>query len=477
MKSYFKKIVNNIIIRLKKSSKIFWKTFFSFLLILLGTSISSTVIEKSILNKSSSDKIDKYIEELLEFKEKIKIELNENDLDGVTEILINNAKFYNQIYIYDEYNNEIFSRNYKRKIAKSDKGITAEFIKRNMPLEDWVLNYNNDYYYISIYPTIKYNYFFSPKKTAYILRILILILFSSVICYWLSNSISKRIIKLQKITKKIATGNMKLDFNEKPNVNSDEIDELTNSFYLMIKELNDNEINKRKMLSDISHELRSPLARIQTAAEIVRITPNNSEDMLSRIDLEIIKMDEMIEQIITIQKVELSTRGSSYSKFDIVELTANLINDVDFEFSNTNKSIEFISDNSEIIILANKNDIKSAIENVVRNAMFYTVENSLVTVKLELNANLVKISVTDQGKGIDAKDIEKVFEPFNRLDNSRTKDKKNKAKGYGLGLTITKAIIIAHNGSITLKNKEANSGLIVEITLPVNNKTTNNSNS
>ena len=258
--------------------------------------------------------------------------------------------------------------------------------------------------------------------------------------------------------------------------------------------LADSEMSRKQMLSDISHELRSPLARLEVATELTRDYAPNATHYLDRIQKESTRMNELIGQIIHIQSLQMQRYVAcpeDCESIDIAMLLDEIGQDVSFEFYD--KHVEWQSlrnkDNSSddelsYLIIGNREQLHSAFENVIRNAFIHSNSHSIVsskieTIKLTHQTSTIKISIIDQGAGIDNDNLERIFQPFVRLDASRQRPTsptgnsianktRKKEDGYGLGLAIAQAIIAAHKGQISARNREDGvTGLVVEIVLPV----------
>ncbi|MGM8872586.1 ATP-binding protein, partial [Psychrobacter sp. 2Y5] len=216
----------------------------------------------------------------------------------------------------------------------------------------------------------------------------------------------------------------------------------------------------------------------------------NATHYLDRIQKESTRMNELIGQIIHIQSLQMQrymVRPEDFESIDIAMLLDEIGQDVSFEFYDKhiewrclNNSDEASSDKILHTIIGNREQLHSAFENVIRNAFIYSSSHSIVlskieTIKLTNQTSALKISIVDQGSGIDNDNLERIFQPFVRLDASRqrpissTASKASKQKGgYGLGLAIAQAIIAAHQGQVSARNREDGiQGLIVEIALTV----------
>lgn len=243
--------------------------------------------------------------------------------------------------------------------------------------------------------------------------------------------------------------------------------------------LAESELARKQMLSDISHELRSPLARLDVATELTRDFAPDASRYLDRIDKESARMNELIEQIIHIQSLQMqqyTIDTLENDAVDMIELITEIGKDVCFEFQHKNVRWQWMppdallssSSDASLTVLGNQEQLHSALENIIRNAFMHTPAGSTVTAEvtktpLDNKRDAIQISITDEGGGVAEKDVERIFQPFVRLDSARHRE----TGGYGLGLAIVHAVVIAHKGQITAYNRQdGKMGLVIKITLP-----------
>ena len=216
--------------------------------------------------------------------------------------------------------------------------------------------------------------------------------------------------------------------------------------------------SQQQLLRDVSHELRSPLARIQVAASIAlnKGAPTNE---LERIEKEVERLDSLIEKLLSVSRLQNSFELDT-EKLDVVPILSGVINDAGFEFADKNVSVELLG-NASATCLGNRELLTSGFENIIRNGFRYSSVNGRVSVLVELIEEKVRISISDQGSGIQQQHVEQIFDPFFREDHSR-----NISDGHhGVGLALTKSIVKLHNGTISASNISSG-GLKVTVCLP-----------
>jgi signal transduction histidine kinase len=229
------------------------------------------------------------------------------------------------------------------------------------------------------------------------------------------------------------------------------------------------------LLGDISHELRSPLTRLNVALELARQRAGaDATTALERIQREAENLNEMIGQLLALTRLETGTVSDEKTEVDLVDLARDIAADADYEARSRQRSVVLTSVES-CTITGNRELLRRAIDNVVRNAVHYTKEGTAVEIDVSINtvgeatstrakSNLV-ITVRDHGTGVPEESLSKIFEPFHRVDEARDRE----SGGTGLGLAIAQRAVKLHGGTVTARNAESG-GLIVTITLRANSK-------
>ncbi|HEX8289693.1 MAG TPA: ATP-binding protein [Pyrinomonadaceae bacterium] len=290
-------------------------------------------------------------------------------------------------------------------------------------------------------------------------RLLGLFLTALALCYVFARYLSAPIVKLSDATKKLAAGNLQTRVAPEIGSRGDEIGKLAADFDEMAERI-EALINSQKRLSrDVSHELRSPLARLNVALELAKQKGNaESQNLLDRIEREARQLNEMIAQILQLSRLESQSETIEREQINLRKLIERIVADANFEAESQNKKV-VIAENADCEIYGNENLLRSAVENVLRNALRYT--NDIVEVFLSKNKSEIVVKIKDYGKGVAEEELANLFTPFYRVSEARER----KSGGAGLGLAIAEQAVTSHKGKITAKNAESG-GLIVEIKLP-----------
>ncbi|MCE9632689.1 MAG: HAMP domain-containing protein [Methylophilales bacterium] len=274
---------------------------------------------------------------------------------------------------------------------------------------------------------------------------------------------SKPIRSLRKAFEATAAGNLEFKLTPMMGKRRDELSDLGRDFDHMIGQLRTLMESQRRLLHDVSHELRSPLARLQVAIGLAHQTPEKIEETLSRIELESERMEKLVGELLTLSRLEAGMVGAR-ELIHMDELINGLVGDAQFEAAAVGVSVVQVG-NAEVLVDGNPELLRRAIENIVRNAIKHSPANTLVRLQAETKFQSLVLTICDHGNGVDERHLQTIFEPFFREQSGQVLN-----QGYGLGLAIAKRVIEAHGGSITAFNL-VGSGLCMEIKLPIQPRT------
>jgi two-component system sensor histidine kinase CpxA len=297
------------------------------------------------------------------------------------------------------------------------------------------------------------------------LRLLAVLLTGGLLCYGLARYLTTPIRQLRETTHEFAGGNLAARVGSKLVKRRDEIAHLGRDFNLMAERLQSMVAAQHRLLGDISHELRSPLARMSVALELSRKRAGpEAKSALDRIEHEAENLNEMIGHLLRLTRLESGTDGLRKTDVDLAQLVREVADDADFEARSRNRSVRVVTCD-EFSTQGTEELLRSAVENVVRNAVRYTAEGTEVEIALQVhngNDNSAVISVRDHGQGVPDEAMEKIFHPFYRTGDARDRE----SGGSGLGLAITARAVRLHGGSVSAANATSG-GLEVTISFPV----------
>lgn len=272
---------------------------------------------------------------------------------------------------------------------------------------------------------------------------------------------SKPIRSLRSAFEAMAGGDLAVRLGPSMGQRRDELADLGRNFDRMASHLGALIDGQRRLLHDVSHELRSPLARLQAAIGLARQQPEKLESSLQRIERESVRMDSLVGELLTLSRLEAGVMGGMEEEIELGELLADVVADARFEAEAGGRGVEF-SGCGEIHVVGRAELLHRALENVLRNALRHTPEGGKAVLEVHADAggNSLRLAILDQGPGVAEKELDSIFEPFFRGGGAQSTD------GHGLGLAIARRVVEAHGGSVRASNRTGG-GLCVEIVLPV----------
>lgn len=225
---------------------------------------------------------------------------------------------------------------------------------------------------------------------------------------------------------------------------------------------------QRRLLHDVSHELRSPLARLQMAVGLLQRSPGGAGSTESaalacrRIEREVERLDQLVDEVLTLARLESGAPPGRAAAIDVIGLLASVADDARFEARAKARDLRFETPHASVMLHAHGELLLRAFENVLRNAVKFTAEGTCVEVRAEASSHTLQVSVADRGPGLPADALQRVFEPFVRVEAGA----QAQAQGFGLGLAIARRAVQAHGGAIAAHAREGG-GLELRFSLPL----------
>jgi two-component system sensor histidine kinase CpxA len=324
--------------------------------------------------------------------------------------------------------------------------------------------------------------FFGPREIPG-LGITIAVITSGLMCYLLAWSLTSPVTRLRKAAQSLAAGDLSARAGAPASGRGDELAELMRDFDRMAERIEGLVDSQSRLLKDVSHELRSPLARLSVALGLARqkASPEIAPELagsLDRIELEADRLNQLIQRLLTISRLESRTDGLRKTILSLRELVEQVAHDAEYETPGRGCRVTTLANTlthtlanstdaaaDEFMVEADPDLLRSAVENVVRNATRYTAEGTTVEVRLErqraAHGDEIVVRVLDSGPGVPEEALEKIFEPFYRLDDARNRQ----TGGAGLGLSIADRAVRLHGGQLRASNRNER-GLEVQIRIP-----------
>ena len=298
------------------------------------------------------------------------------------------------------------------------------------------------------------------------LRLLAIGLFGALLCFLLTRHITKPISRLSDTATSLASGRLETRVDRRVRDRYDEIGALGRNFDRMAVQIESLVTAQRDLLGDVSHELRSPLARLTVALGLLQhASPEEISEYAGRIGIEAERLDKMIGQLLTLTRIDSGVEFTRRENFDLTNLVQEVAADGDFEARARQREVTVVQADA-CTMSGFPEMLRSAIENVVRNAIRFTPAGTAVELALQRSTTGDKegvvLKIRDHGPGVSPRLLTDIFKPFHRA----SADSDANAQGAGLGLAIAERVVRRHDGSIRAYNA-SDGGLVVEIALPV----------
>jgi two-component system sensor histidine kinase CpxA len=292
--------------------------------------------------------------------------------------------------------------------------------------------------------------------------LVIALVVSAVVCFFLARYLVLPVDQLRRATRQIASGDLDVRVSPKLKGRHDELGLLAADLDTMSERVRNLLELKQQLLRDVSHELRSPLARLQLALSLARREEGSGvERHLARIGCEADRLEELIARTLKLARLERPMQGVERTQVDVAELLTNIVADVAIEADAHGCSVA-LETARPLEVNGDPELLRSALENVIRNAVRYAPAGSKVGIDARRgDGRRIEVIVRDHGPGVPEKDLELIFEPFYRVDAARNRA----VGGDGLGLAIAARAVAIHGGTIQARNL-GSGGLAVQLSLP-----------
>jgi two-component system sensor histidine kinase CpxA len=301
------------------------------------------------------------------------------------------------------------------------------------------------------------------SKTAIAIRLCLAFLVSFCVCYLLTRYLTAPILRLREASHRLAAGDLSTRASGSMERRNDELGFLVRDFNAMAGRMEELISRQKQLIYDVSHELRSPLARLNVALDLGR-KRKGDDSAFDHMEHDLELMSEMIGRMLTVAKLDSFSAEVHMTRTDLGELTSRVVRSAEFELRERDNAVRFTI-GEECFVHGNAELLQSAIENVIRNAVRYTTSDASVDVQLQqvekASGGFILLSVRDYGTGVPEAELSNIFRPFYRVANDRDRQ----SGGAGLGLAIADRVIRVHGGTIQAQNASPQ-GLRVDILLP-----------
>ncbi len=257
----------------------------------------------------------------------------------------------------------------------------------------------------------------------------------------------------------VAKGDLDTRLQARMGGRRDEIADLGRDFDRMVGHLQSVLAGQRQLLHDVSHELRSPLARLQAAVGLARQSPQRQQASLERIEREAVRLDELVGEVLALSRLQTERPSEPLERADLNELVRAIADDARFE-AQTDRRDVVLETGAPLPLTVRRELLQRAVENVIRNAVKFTAPDTCVDVRVRREHDQAVVEVDDRGPGVAEDELEAIFEPFHRGRQA------NGTAGFGLGLAIARRAVQAHHGQVEASARPGG-GLRIRITLPI----------
>jgi signal transduction histidine kinase len=294
------------------------------------------------------------------------------------------------------------------------------------------------------------------------------LLMVTLFCFWLTHHIVAPIQGIQSAARKVAAGDLSVRAPVEISKRHDELAALAADFDVMVERMSAFVRSQKDLLSTVSHELRSPLTRLMMSLALLRKnSPLESEELLQRMERDVERVDTLMGQLLTLSRLETGLSSDERDNVDFSQLVQEVVADGDFEAHSCGKSVRLQAQGGIVIEKADQQALRSACENIIRNAIRFTTPGSEVEVILKTEKTTPSpqavLLVRDHGPGVPGESLQQIFQPFFR-GKELSGDPRSK-NGTGLGLAIALEAIRQHRGTIIASNANP-IGLEVRVMLP-----------
>jgi len=377
-----------------------------------------------------------------------------------------------QVFLLDEFNKDVLSRAISKDALRlaSQTG-KDQLVTKYIPLFERIAAYKFVSRSGRPYTLVVYEHSLGLNLTGALLSAGIPFLFGllfvvTVLCFWLAYHIATPIHSIQSAARRVAQGDLSARVPHAVSLRRDELAALAMDFDSMVERIETLIRTQRNLLTSVSHELRSPLARLNVSLAVMRKHASpEAFDICERMERDISRIDALIGQLLTLSRLEAGLSLGERENVNFTLLVQEVVADGNFEAQSLGKSVSLRSSSEVVLEKADSLGLRSACENIVRNAIHFTRPGTEVNVALGVDdtpsRRQVFLTVRDQGPGVPNDALRTIFSPFIRINGSG-----RRKEGNGLGLAIALEAIRLHHGSITASNLSPE-GFEISVRLPV----------
>ncbi len=436
--------------------RMFWKLFFSIWLSIMAFAVVVSWINQTVILRNGVEEPAAAFESRLNhFKSKLASDLKQGGERKLKKALRDlPPHMHNQIFVMDANGNELLGR--ERALGRQKQGRSR---LASMQLRDA----NGQVYTLLSASRRPPRTLLAPGPQGVGLRLGVAAVISALLSVLLARYLAAPLGHLSRASRQLATGDLTVRVGAILDQRKDEFGQLALDMDEMAGRLQASQQANQRLLRDVSHELRSPLARLRVALEIAR---NKDQSLvaaeLNRIELESERLEKLVDEVLSLLRESSAPQELKLLHFDLAEMLQDLANTVNYEVADDGEQIELCLQ-APLTLEADQELLWRVFENLLRNALLHSGGSGNIQISAkQVSSNELQVSVSDSGPGIAETHISRIFEPFYRVDEARNRS----SGGHGLGLAIAASAVRRHGGRISASNRQGG-GLEVLVSLPV----------
>jgi two-component system sensor histidine kinase CpxA len=434
--------------------RLFWKLFFALWLSIMAFAIVVSWINQLVILSNTVETPAIFDENLEHFSEKLARDLKEGGerklkrtLDGVPRGL------HNHVFVLDSQGKELLGR--ERVLNRVKKG-------RVKVVTTQLQDASGQVYTLVTTGRRPPRALLAPGSAGVGMRLGVAAIISALVSLLLARYLAAPLGHLSRASRQLATGDLSVRVGAPLDRRQDEFGQLARDMDEMAGRLQQLQGANRRLLRDVSHELRSPLARLRVALEIARNKDRSLvTDELDRIELESGRLEKLVDEVLSLLRESSGPQELKLSRFDLSDLLHDLVETANYEIGDSREPIA-LKLQPPLLLEADRELLWRVFENLLRNALIHSVKGGICVRASRVGDKQVQVSVLDSGPGIDETQIGRIFEPFFRVDEARDRH----LGGHGLGLAIAASAVRRHDGRISALNRKEG-GLEVRVVLPL----------
>jgi len=436
--------------------RLFWKLFLALWLSIMAFAVVVSWINQSIIMQQAVVEPGRGFEvNLNRFKARLAKDLGEGGEQVVIRRLRNLPRgMQNHIFILDPDGKELLGRD--RVLQKLRQG-RVKVSREKLKVADGAS------YTLFSTGRRKPGALFAPGPRGIGMRLGVAAIISALVSFLLARYLAAPLGQLGRASQQLATGDLTARVGAPLDQRKDEFGQLARDMDEMAARLQVSQQANQRLLRDVSHELRSPLARLRVALEIARNKDKNIvAEELNRIELESERLEKLVDEVLSLLRESTGPQELNMLHFDLAEMLQDLVETVNYEIGEGREPIELHME-PPLLLDADRELLWRVFENLLRNALLHSGDAKGIHVSASrISSKEIQVSVQDSGPGIAETHIKRIFEPFYRVDEARNRG----SGGHGLGLAIAASAVRRHGGRISASNRQTG-GLEVKVVLPI----------